>query len=106
MIVFISHEIGVSSLISSDLKNISPAQCRAGRAFVRWTAEDLARESGVGVATVRRFEAKDVEGGMTGPNRSAVRRALEAAGVVFLDGGEASASGGPGVRLRSVGGTP
>jgi hypothetical protein len=65
-------------------------------AFLRWCAEDLARESAVGVATIRRAEPAENETSMTAPNDIAIRRALEAAGVEFIDEDE----GGPGVRLR------
>ena len=68
------------------------------RAFLRWRAEDLARESAVGVATIRRAELADSETSMTTPNDLSVRRALEAAGVEFID----ENGGGPGVRLRKA----
>jgi len=35
---------------------LTSGQIRAARAFLRWRAEDLARESAVGVATIRRAE--------------------------------------------------
>ena len=60
--------------------------------LVRWSAEDLARESAVGVATIRRAEAADGETSMTAANDLAVRRALETAGVEFIDDN----GGGPG----------
>jgi hypothetical protein len=75
------------------------AQIRAARALVRWRAQDLARESSVGVATIRRAELTDDETSMTAANDLAVRRALEAAGVEFID----ENGGGPGVRLRKYG---
>jgi hypothetical protein len=53
--------------------------------LVRWRAPDLARESSVGVATIRRAELTDGETSMTAANDLAVRRALEAAGVEFID---------------------
>ena len=71
-------------------------QIRAARALVRWRAEDLARTSGAGVATIRRAELAEGRTSMTVPNDMAVRRALEAAGVEFID----EDGGGPGVRLR------
>ena len=71
-------------------------QIRAARALVRWRAEDLARASAVGVATIRRAELVDGRTSMTLPNDMAVRRALEFAGVEFID----ENGGGPGVRLR------
>ena len=78
---------------------LTSAQIRAARALVRWRAQDLARESSVGVATVRRAELTDAETSLTAANDLAVRRALEAAGVEFLD----ENGGGPGVRLRKSG---
>ena len=71
-------------------------QIRAARALVRWRAEDLARASTVGVATIRRAELAEVRTSLTAPNDMAVRRALESAGVEFID----ENGGGPGVRLR------
>lgn len=71
-------------------------QIRAARALVRWRAEDLARKSGVGVATIRRAELADGPTSMTVPNDAAIRRALETGGVEFIDRN----GGGPGVRLR------
>jgi transcriptional regulator with XRE-family HTH domain len=72
------------------------AQIRAARALVRWSAEDLARNSSVGVTTIRRAELTEDETSMTAANDLAVRRALETVGVEFID----ENGGGPGVRLR------
>ena len=77
---------------------LTSGQIRAARAFLRWRAEDLARESAVGVATIRRAELAGSETSMTEANDLSVRRALEAAGVEFIDGN----GGGPGVRLRKA----
>ena len=76
--------------------SLTSSQIRAARALVRWRAQDLARESSVGVATIRRAELTDNETSMTAANDLAVRRALEAAGVEFIN----ENGGGPGVRLR------
>ena len=38
---------------------ISTEQIRAARALLRWTAQNLADVSGVGVATIRRIELMD-----------------------------------------------
>ena len=75
---------------------LTGAQIRAARALLRWRAEDLAQNAAVGVATVRRAELSEVETSMTAANDAAVRRALEAAGVEFID----QNGGGAGVRLR------
>ena len=76
---------------------LTSAQIRAARALIRWSAEDLAKESALGIATIRRAELRDNGTKLTAANDLAVRRALEKAGVEFIDG---SGSEGPGVRLR------
>lgn len=61
------------------------------RAALGWTVKRLATGAQVGTATINRFEL-----GQAVPipaTLAAIRRALEAAGVEFLDGG--------GVRLRN-----
>src|SRR5215831_12316048 len=78
------------------LKPLTSAQIRAARALLRWSAEDLARASALGVTTIRRAELAEGETSMTTVNDAAVRRTLEAAGIEFIDGN----GGGPGVRLR------
>ena len=81
---------------------LTSAQIRAARSLIRWSAEDLARESSLSVATVRRAELADDETSMTVANNLAVRRALEVAGVEFID---ENGGGGPGVRLKKPGRT-
>ncbi len=81
------------------MRPLTSAQIRAARALLRWRAEDLARVSEVGIATVRRAELREGETSLTAPNDRAIRRALEAAGVEFID----ENGGGPGVRLRKSG---
>ncbi len=71
---------------------INAAQCRGARAMLEWKQEALAAKAGVGLSTVRNFEA-----GRSNPianNLSAIRRALEEGGVEFIDG--------DGVRLRTT----
>jgi hypothetical protein len=75
---------------------LTSAQIRAARALIRWSAEDLARHSTVGVTTIRRAELMPSATVMTRANDQAIRRALEQAGVDFID----AEKGGPGVRLR------
>jgi hypothetical protein len=60
------------------------------------SAEDLAGRAKLGLATIRRAEGADSETSMTAANDQAVRRALESAGIEFID----ENGGGPGVRLR------
>ena len=75
---------------------LSSAQIRAARSLIRWTADDLATASAVSVATIRRAELKEKRTALTSANDLAIRRALESAGVEFID----ENGGGPGVRLR------
>jgi len=75
---------------------ITGAQIRAARALLRWSAEDLASKSKLGVATVRRAEAADGQPSITEANGETIRAALESSGVEFI----AENGGGPGVRLR------
>ena len=76
---------------------LTPGQIRAARALLRWRAEDLAATSSLGLATINRAEQAEQMTALTVVNDQAVRRALEEAGIEFL---EATASHGPGVRWR------
>lgn len=81
---------------------ITGPQIRAARALVGWTAAKLAERSRLSVPTIQRAEqAADVPN-MKTTNLLAVQRALEAAGVVFLDPGD-TRDGGPGVRFTKGG---
>jgi len=71
-----------------DSKNITGGQMRAARAFLRWSADDLAKKANVGVATIRRAEAKDGLPNLLVNNMEAIRRALEGAGIEFTNGEE------------------
>jgi hypothetical protein len=77
-------------------KPLKSAQIRAARGLLRWSAKNLASEAALGLATIKRAEAAENETSMTTANDLAVRRALEAAGVEFID----ENGGGAGVRLR------
>jgi transcriptional regulator with XRE-family HTH domain len=77
-------------------KPLTSAQIRAARALIRWSAEDLARESAVSVATIRRAELTEKATLMIPGNDQAIRRALEDAGVEFID----ENGGGVGVRFK------
>jgi hypothetical protein len=82
--------------VNKALKPLTSAQMRAARALIRWSADDLARETTLSVTTIRRAELTEGETSMTTANDLAVRRALETAGVEFID----ENGGGLGVRLR------
>lgn len=71
---------------------------RAARALLGLSADQLAKRASVGVATVRRAESMDAASTMTTANNLAIRRYLEAAGVVFIP----ENGGGAGVRLKKA----
>ena len=72
-------------------------QMRAARALLRWSAQDLAARSKVGISTIRRTELVDGSVRMIPGNVEAVVRAFLAAGVEMIP----ENGGGLGVRLRS-----
>src|SRR6476660_9371145 len=78
------------------VKGLSSSQIRAARALLRWSADDLARESALGLNTIKRAELANDKTSLTVANDLAVRRALEAAGIEFIEDN----GGGEGVRLR------
>lgn len=78
---------------------LTAAQIRAGRALVDWTGARLAAEAKLALQTIRRMEGAIGPGRSSAENVEAVRRALEGAGVIFLDLDEASGLGA-GVRLK------
>jgi len=74
---------------------VSSIQIRAGRALLKWTAQDLANKAGVAVSTIRRIELIE---GVLNINKStllAIKLAFESAHVEFI--GEPDKN--PGVRL-------
>jgi transcriptional regulator with XRE-family HTH domain len=75
---------------------VSIRQIKAARSLLAWSQEQLAAAAGVSIPTIKRLEAQD--GPLGGRNETAtkIRRALESAGVEFID----ENGGGPGVRLR------
>lgn len=77
-----------------DGKSISSSQCRAARALLNWSREELAAASKVSRAAIADFETdKRVVRERTTDD---LRSALETGGVEFIPGN----GGGPGVRLR------
>jgi transcriptional regulator with XRE-family HTH domain len=71
-------------------------QCKMARAALGWSAAELARRAGVGVATVNRFEAS--QGEPTAATIAAMQRALESAGAIF----EKNDYGLSGVKIRRL----
>lgn len=70
---------------------LTPAQCRAARALLNWSQEELVRHAKITKKTIADFER-----GATTPRQQTLTQilaAFEAAGIEFLDGNQ------PGVRL-------
>lgn len=61
-----------------------------------WSQGDLARFSGISEPTIARLEATDGELGGRRQTAQQIQKALEGAGVAFIE----ENGGGPGVRLR------
>jgi len=70
-------------------------QLRAARGLLGWSQSKLAVRAGLSLPTVKRVES-DLGPRVSDDARSKLRRALESAGVEFID----ENGGGPGVRLR------
>ncbi len=73
---------------------ITGRQLRAARALLGMEQIELAKRSRVAVGTIRRMESFDEEVGARTSTLSQVQKALEKAGVEFLNDGQ------PGVRLK------
>ena len=77
---------------------MTPAQVRMARAALRLGVRDLAQIANVTPATVTRFETE--KGGLQHSSAEAIRKALEAAGIQFLDAGQVAS--GPGVAIKGM----
>lgn len=76
--------------------NVSVRQVKAARMLLAWSQDDLAREAGIGLGTLKRLEADDGDLGGRPATAAAIVSALESAGIIFVADNEE----GPGVRLR------
>ena len=75
---------------------LSSELLRAARALLRWEQRDLAAASSVSLPTIKRLELMP---GIMAAHLStitALRKALEGAGIEFIE----ENGGGPGIRLR------
>ncbi len=82
--------------MNNEKHQIIASQSRAARALIEWSQSTLAENANLSESTIRDFEK-----GRRVPspnNLSAIRRALEAAGVDFIE----ENGGGVGVRMRKV----
>jgi transcriptional regulator with XRE-family HTH domain len=80
--------------MSTKKVEISPAQCRAGRALLDMTQSQLAELAKLGLSTVVDFEKGRRQVSQT--TVETIQSALQYAGIDFIE----ENGGGPGVRLR------
>jgi transcriptional regulator with XRE-family HTH domain len=73
---------------------LTAAQCRAGRALVEWTQQQLSQAASIDQQTVADFEKRFRSPDET--TRRRLRATLEAAGVTFIS----ENGGGAGARLK------
>jgi hypothetical protein len=73
---------------------LTSSQCRAGRALIEWSQQQLSQVAAIDLQTIADFEKRFRAADET--TRRRLRAALEAAGVVFI----AENGGGAGVRLK------
>jgi len=73
---------------------LTAAQCRAGRALIEWSQQQLSQSAAIDIQTIADFEKRFRSVDET--TRRRLRATLEAAGVVFI----AENGGGAGARLK------
>ena len=76
------------------VRMISRQQIKAARGMLEWTQGDVAERAGLSLSGYNAIERGDARPRKS--NLDAIRRVLEKAGVIFIDGN----ADGPGVRLR------
>lgn len=74
---------------------ITSSQLRAARALLKWSANDLSNKSGIGSATIQRYEVVDGVPNANVKTLSLIKQTLEEAGIEFIGTPEQD----PGVRL-------
>lgn len=75
---------------------MTPTQLRMARNALQLGVRDLAELAGISFTTINRFETG--KSGLQLSSAEAIRRALEARGVQFLQSGQVAA--GPGVAMK------
>lgn len=76
---------------------IFPVQISAARVLLGISQQELATNAKIGLGTVKRIEAARYSFAGTSQTMARIQRALEEAGIVFLD---QDGKSGPGVKLR------
>ena len=86
----------MSTKISTSSLPLTPGQCRGARGMLGWSQDELASSSQVSISTIATFERG--ERTPIKANLTALRQALEQAGLVFIP----INGGGVGVRFRNA----
>jgi DNA-binding XRE family transcriptional regulator len=81
------------------MQALDKATCKAARSFVDWTASELGQAAGVPVDTIRSFESGRTRN-LSRDNEAAIRSALEARGIHFIETGQIAA--GPGLTFTAI----
>ena len=76
---------------------IYPAQIRAARGLLAISQTELSQRAKVGIATVKRIERTNEDLRVTVETLLRIQRALESAGIIFIDQDDTI---GPGFRLK------
>lgn len=71
--------------------------CKAARALLGWSANDLANESGISADTIRSFESGRTKN-LNARNQEAILQAFHEAGISFLESGIQSPGEGLAIR--------
>jgi ribosome-binding protein aMBF1 (putative translation factor) len=72
------------------LNMIAPEQCRAARAWLGWSQQELATKASVGLSTVKELERG---GRLISATSAAIQRALEEAGIILMNRPNGSPNG-------------
>jgi hypothetical protein len=83
-------------LETSTAIHLTSEMIRAARALLRWEQRHLAEASSVSLPTIKRLESRPGPLVAYTSTVAALRRALEVAGIEFINGNQ------PGVRLRQI----
>ena len=76
---------------------ITGSQIRAARGALGWSVQELAESTGVGTATIVRYETAEAVPPSRKGNLQKIIRELESAGIEFIG----SPDNGPGIRIRT-----
>ena len=77
------------------VRNLTAQQIKAARGALGWSVQDLSDKTGVGTATISRYETADAVPQSRKDNLQKIQSAFEAAGIEFIG----SPDDRPGIRI-------